>query len=87
MLVLAFAYRSAYTVLGGYVTAWFAPANPMKLVGILGVLGTIGGIIGVIAGWNLSSHWYPIALAVTAFPLVWYGGKLRVSEPSSSAMI
>ena len=78
MLVLAFAYRSLYAVVGGYVTAWLASANPMKLVRILGVLGTIGGMAGVVMGWNLSHHWYPIALAVTAFPLVWYGGTLYV---------
>jgi len=80
MLVSAFVYRSVYAVVGGYVTAWLAPASPMRLVGILGVLGTIGGIMGVIAGWNLSQHWYPIALAVTAFPLVWWGGKLRQKQ-------
>ena len=76
MLVLAFVYRSVYAVVGGYVTARLAPERPMRLVGILGVIGTIGGLVGVIVGWNLSQHWYPIALAVTAFPLVWYGGKL-----------
>ncbi len=77
MLVVAFIYRSVYTVLGGYVTAKLAPGNVMKHVLALGILGTIGGILGVIAGWNLSEHWYPIALAVTGFPLVWLGGKLK----------
>lgn len=77
ILLLAFAYRSVYTVLGGYVTAWLAPEKPTQLVTILGVIGTIAGIGGIVAGWNLSAHWYPIALAVTAFPLVWLGGKLK----------
>lgn len=77
MLLLAFAYRSAYTVLGGYVTARLAPENPKQLVTILGIIGTLAGIGGVVAGWNLSAHWYPIALAVTAFPLVWFGGSLK----------
>lgn len=49
----------------------------MKHVKILGVIGTLGGITGIFAGWNLSDHWYPIALAVTAFPLVWLGGKMK----------
>ncbi len=79
MLILAFIYRSAYGVVGGYITARFAPNNTMRHVAILGILGTIGGIAGVIAGWNLSAHWYPIALAVTAFPLVWIGGKMKKS--------
>ena len=75
--MIAFLYRSAYAVLGGYITAILAPSNPMKHVKILGVIGTLGGIAGIFAGWNLSDHWYPIALAVTAFPLVWLGGKMK----------
>lgn len=81
MLVLALVYRSIYAVVGGYITASLAPANPKKHVMVLGILGTLGGIGGVIAGWNLSAHWYPIALAVTAYPLVWYGGKLKKTAP------
>ena len=77
MLVLAFVYRSIYAVVGGYVTASLAPDRPMRHVTILGVIGIIGGTLGVIAGWDLSAHWYPIALAVTAFPLTWWGGKLK----------
>lgn len=76
MLALALFYRTAWTVVGGYVTAWLAPSNKMKHVYVLGVLGTMGGIAGVVAGWNLSEHWYPIALAVLAFPTVWFGGWL-----------
>lgn len=77
MLVLAFVYRSVFAVLGGYVTARLSPQNAMKHVKILGILGTLGGIAGMYVGWNMSDHWYPIALAVTAFPLVWFGGTLK----------
>ncbi len=80
LLVVALLYRSVYTVLGGYVTARLAPSRPMKHVVILGSIGTIMAILGVIGGWNLSAHWYPIALAVTAFPLVWLGGKLKTGK-------
>lgn len=80
MLIVAFIYRSVYAVLGGYITAKLAPSNPMKHVKVLAVLGTIGGILGVIVGWNLSQHWYPIALAITAYPLVWWGGKYRLKK-------
>lgn len=76
MLVVALAYRSVAAIVGGYVTASLAPHNVMKHVFVLAVLGTLGGIAGVIAGWNLSQHWYPIAIAVTGFPLVWLGGTL-----------
>lgn len=77
LLIIAFLYRSLYAVLGGYITAILAPNNPMKHVKALAIIGTFGGIVGIFAGWNFSDHWYPIALAVTAFPLVWFGGKLK----------
>lgn len=81
LLITAFLYRSVYTIIGGYITAKLAPNKPIRHIKILGVIGTIAGVLGVIAGWNLSDHWYPIALAVTAFPLIWIGGKLFLKEP------
>ena len=80
ILVLALFYRTIYTVAGGYVTATLAPGRPMRHAAILGVIGTIAGTIGVFVGWNLSQHWYPIALAVLGFPSVWLGGKLYVNR-------
>jgi len=68
MLAFALAYRILYTILGGYITATLAPQNPMKHVWILAAIGQLGGIAGVIGGWNLSAHWYPLALAVSAIP-------------------
>ncbi len=76
MLALALAYRTVYTIAGGYVAAMLAPKNSMKHAVILGIMGTIAGAIGVYVGWNLSQHWYPIALAVLALPSTWLGGKL-----------
>ncbi len=78
LLVLALAYRTVYTVLGGFVTAKLAPNNPMKHVIILASIGTAAGILGVVATWgkDLGPEWYPITLAVLAFPSVWHGGKL-----------
>ncbi len=76
MLVAALLYRSVYAVAGGYVTAKLAPRNAMKHVVMLGILGTIGGIAGIFAGWQYGNHWYPILLAITAYPLVLRGGKL-----------
>jgi MFS family permease len=72
---IALAYRTVWTILGGYVTARLAPFNPRRHVIILGILGTIGGIAGIFAGWQYGHHWYPILLAVLAFPSVWLGGK------------
>src|SRR5882757_4335898 len=75
MLALALGYRMIYAVLGGYATAWLAPQNPMKHVWILAYIGIALGCLGVVVGWNLSQHWYPIALAVTAIPCTLLGGK------------
>jgi hypothetical protein len=77
MLVLALAYRSAYTVLGGYVTAALAPSDPMRHTIILGAIGTVAGAAGAVYGWDLSAHWYPILLTLFALPCTWLGGKLR----------
>ena len=78
MLWVALVYRCIYTVAGGYVTAWLAPNRVIRHVTILGIIGVVAGTIGVVVGWNLSEHWYPIAIAITAFPCTWFGGKLRV---------
>ena len=76
--LLALAYRCLFTVAGGFITAWLAPRARMRHVIILAVIGTFGGIAGVLLSWNLNlgPRWYPIALAVTAFPTVWLGGWL-----------
>jgi hypothetical protein len=78
MLALAFVYRTVYTILGGYVAAKLAPQNPMKHAIILGLVGTVVGTLGAVAAWDLSPHWYPIALVVAAVPSTWLGGKLML---------
>ncbi len=80
MLVVALVYRSLYTFLGGYITGRFAPSNQGVYVAVLGVFGTIGALGGVLAGWDLPDQWYPITLAVTGFPLVWWGGYVAVRQ-------
>lgn len=85
MLLLALAYRSAYTVAGGYVTARLSPNRAMRHVVILGIIGLVAGTLGAIAGWNLSAHWYPILLAITGPLFVWLGGKLYLSKQIEKA--
>jgi len=80
MLALALVYRTIFTVLGGYVTAALAPRNPMNHVRFLGVFGLVMAIFGCVAFWSFGSHWYPVALAVLAYPSVWYGGKLKTKK-------
>jgi len=76
--LLALVYRTIYTIASGYVVAGLAPHRPMRHVFVLGVIGAIGGTAGLVATWNLGfgPRWYPVALAITAFPCVWLGGAL-----------
>jgi hypothetical protein len=78
--LLALSYRIVYTIIGGYLTAYLAPNAPMRHVTILGIAGFIAGSAGALAAITLSDlgpDWYPIALAITAFPCVWLGGVLH----------
>lgn len=76
--LLALAYRSLYTVLGGFVTAKLAPRNAMKHVWALAGIGLLGGLGGVAAAVSqgYGPAWYAWAIAIEAVPLVWLGGKL-----------
>jgi hypothetical protein len=76
MFALALFYRVLYAVLGGAVSAALAPRWPMRHAIVLGILGTIAGVGGVVAGWGLGDMWYPVGIAVTAFPAVYLGGYL-----------
>lgn len=80
MLMIALIYRCIYAILGGYVTSKMAPDKPIYHVIILGVIGTILSILGTIVGWNLSEHWYPIALVITAIPCTWLGAKIYLNK-------
>jgi hypothetical protein len=76
--LLALSYRIVYTILGSYVTARLAPHSPMRHVWVLGVIGLVLGTAGAIATipMKLGPNWYPIAIALTALPCAWIGGKL-----------
>jgi hypothetical protein len=78
---LALSYRLVYTLLGGFVTSRLAPASPMRQVNVLAIIGLIAGTAGAVAAItaaDLGPNWYPIAIAVTAYPLTWLGGVLGV---------
>jgi len=79
LFALATAYRVAFTIAGGYLTARLAPDRPVRHALILGAIGTVAALIGAVATWNanLGPHWYPLALVLTAMPAVWAGGWLR----------
>ena len=80
LFLLATAYRTAYAIVGSYITARVAPDRPMGHAMAGGVIGLILSMIGAAATWNhteLGPHWYPLALVVTALPAAWLGGKVR----------
>jgi hypothetical protein len=76
--LLALSYRIVFTIAGGYITAMFAPGDPMRHALALGVLATVVGISSAIftIPMHLGPNWYPISLAVTGLPCCWLGGLL-----------
>src|SRR5262249_27827780 len=77
LLLLATAYRSLYTVLGGFVAAAPAPHQPRRHALALGIIGTAAGLLSVVATWDsgLGPHWYPILLTVLALPCTLLGAR------------
>ena len=79
LALLATSYRIVIGVLGGWLTAKFAPTDPMRHAIILGVVGTVLAFVGLVVTWDkaLGPDWFPIALVVLAIPQSWLGGKLH----------
>ena len=74
-------YRAVIAVFGCWVAARLAPARPMMHALIAGGIGMALAVIGAIFAWNkgpeFGPHWYAIAVALTALPCAWIGGKLN----------
>ena len=73
-------YRVLYGVLGGYVTARFAPDRPMQHALALGGVGLVLSTAGTVAMWSAGPHWYPLAVIAMSLPCSWAGGWLRTKE-------
>ena len=75
---LALSYRIVFTVFGSCLAAKIAPRNPMRHAMILGFIGLAFGTLGAVATipMHLGPAWYPIAIAATALPCAWIGGKM-----------
>jgi hypothetical protein len=58
MILTALAYRTIWTFVASYFTAWLAPEPKMRWVVILGILGLLGGIAGIFV--NLKMKFGPI---------------------------
>ena len=87
--LLALSYRIIYGIAGGYITARFAPRNPMRHAMIGGCIGFVLSGAGLLATlpMDLGPAWYPIALWLTALPCAWLGGLLhrRVAHQQQQA--
>jgi hypothetical protein len=70
------AYRAIYSIAGCYLAARLAPDHPMGHALVLGVIGFLLASLGAYVMWSMGTHWYPIALIVSALPCAWIGGWL-----------
>lgn len=80
LFALATTYRVLFSVLGAALTAYLAPARPLKhalALGGIGVLGSLAGLLATVGrGPEFGPLWYPAALALTSLPACWLGAKL-----------
>jgi hypothetical protein len=80
LILFVIFYRALFSLVGCYITAKLAPANPMKHALIVGGIGTLLSAVGAIvtADMNLGPAWYAWSLVFIALPISWLGGKLYV---------
>jgi hypothetical protein len=84
MLLLALLYRTAFGVLGCYLTARLAPKRPFAHAAVLGTVGVVVGVIGAIATWNTWTQWYSLAIIAVPLPSAWLGAWiLQLRRPRS----
>jgi len=76
LLLLALLYRTAYGVLGCYVTARLAPRRPMAHSLALASIGFVIGVVGAVATWGTWTSWYSLAIIAVTLPSGWLGARL-----------
>jgi hypothetical protein len=76
LLLLALLYRTAYGVLGCYVTARLAPRRPMAHALTLASIGFVIGVVGAVATWETWTSWYSLAIIAVTLPSGWLGARL-----------
>src|SRR4051812_49433757 len=76
LFAFAFGYRFIIDIAGSALTARLARRRPMRHALVLGGIGLVLSIAGAVAMWDASRAWYPIALAASALPCGWLGGRL-----------
>jgi hypothetical protein len=77
LLLTALLYRTAYGVLGCYITARLSPRRPMTHAMVLGGIGFVIGVIGAAATWGTWTSWYSLAIIVVTLPSAWLGGWMN----------
>lgn len=83
LFALAFGYRFVIDVAGSALTARLAHRRPLRHALVLGGVGLVLSIAGAIAMWDDTRAWYPLALAASALPCGWLGGRL--AQPGNIA--
>ena len=73
LLIMAFAYRAVFAIIGAYLTARIAKENSRKAVLILGIVGTVAWLAGLIKFWDLAPAWYNIGGLLLAIPYAFIG--------------
>lgn len=76
LYLLALAYRLPFGVGSGYLLARLAPGAPARPAMVLGVIATAlsaAGIAATVERPELGPLWYPIALALLAYPTIRLG--------------
>ena len=76
MLLLALVYRTAFGVLGCYLTARLAPRRPMGHSLTLGGIGFAIGVVGAVVTWGTWTSWYSLAIIAVTLPSAWLGARL-----------
>jgi hypothetical protein len=76
LCLLALSYRIVYGIIGGYISARFAPRHPMRHALALGAIGFVLSVAGAIAMRDFGPTWYSVTLVLTALPCAWLGGVL-----------
>ena len=79
LLLLALLYRTAYGVLGCYITARLASRRPMRHAMTLGAIGFVIGVAGAVATWETWTSWYSLAIIAVTLPSAWLGGRLSLA--------
>ena len=76
--LLALGYRVVFGIASGYLAARLAPHSPMRHAAVLGAIAVVLSALGVVVALtqDLGPAWYPIALALLAYPCVWIGAAL-----------